>query len=425
MKNGLLNFLKNSLTAYHACENEKNVLLANGFSLLSESEDWQIEEGGKYFLVRGGALVAFTVGSLDEFTYKIASAHNDSPALKLKDNPVTVTENYAKLNVEKYGGGIWYSFFDRPLKIAGRVVRKTENGLRAELLEAPFPVTVPSVAIHQNREVNDKFSVNVQTDMQPLCALLSEEFSADDLLEKIVGKNALSYDLFLVPANEPYSFGAQGEFIASARIDDLASSYALLQALTAHGQSRGICVAAFMNHEEIGNGGFDGSDCAFLNNVLRRIAYALRFDDNEYYKALAGSFLLSSDNAHATHPNHPEKCDPTNRIRLGGGVVIKSHAGGAYASESVSSALVKAVLENANVPYQTFYNRSDAASGSTLARAMVKYVDVLGADVGIPQLAMHSACECIAYSDYEALKKGASAYFSATLRIDGNEVVIR
>ena len=425
MKNGLISFLKNSLTAYHACENEKNILLENGFVPLSETEDWQIEEGGKYFLVRGGALVAFTVGSLDEFTYKIASAHNDSPALKLKENPVTVTENCAKLNVEKYGGGIWHSFLDRPLKIGGRVVRKTENGVRAEMAEAPFVVTIPSLAIHQNREVNDKFSINVQTDMQPLCALLGEEFSTSDLLEKIVGENALSYDLFLVNAESPYEFGANNEFLASPRIDDLASAYGLLQALIAHEQSGGICVAAFMNHEEIGNGAFDGSDCAFLNNVLRRIAYALRFDDNEYYKALAGSFLLSSDNAHAAHPNHPEKCDPTNRTRLGGGLVVKSQAGGAYVTESVSSAILKAVLENANVPYQTFYNRSDMASGSTLAHAMVKYVDVLGADIGIPQLAMHSACECIAYSDYEALQKGVTAYFSSTLQINGDNVEIK
>lgn len=425
MKNGLLDFLKNSLTAYHACENEKNILLENGFLPLSETEDWSIEEGGKYFLVRGGALVAFTVGSLDEFTYKIASAHNDSPALKLKDNPVCVTENYAKLNVEKYGGGIWYSFFDRPLKIAGRVVRKTESGVRAETAESDFVVTIPSLAIHQNRNVNDDFAVNAQTDTQPLCALVGADFSKDDLLNKIVGENALSYDLFLVNAESPYEFGVNGEFIAAPRIDDLASAYGLLRAIVDHEPSGGICVAAFMNHEEIGNGGFDGSDCTFLNNTLRRIAYALRFDDNEYYKALASSFLLSSDNAHAAHPNHPEKCDPTNRIRLGDGVVVKSHAGGAYATEAVSSAVVKAIFENADVSYQTFYNRSDMASGSTLARAMVKYVDVLGADIGIPQLAMHSACECIAYADYEALQKGVTAFFAANLQCNGNGVDIK
>ena len=420
-----MSFLKNSLTAYHACENEKNILLENGFIPLLETEDWEIAEGGKYFVTRGGALVAFTVGSLDEFTYKIASAHNDSPVLKLKENPVTVTENCAKLNVEKYGGGIWYSFLDRPLHIAGRVVRKTENGLRAETVTAPFLVTIPSLAIHQNRGVNDNFSINPQTDLQPLCALLGEEFTADDLFEKLVGENAVSYDLFLTSAENPYEFGANNELLASPRIDNLTSAHALLQAILSHGESGGICVAAFMNHEEIGNMSFDGSDCDFLNNVLRRIAYALRFDDNEYYKALASSFLLSSDNAHAAHLNHPEKCDPTNRTRLGGGLLIKSQAGGSYITEGISSAIVKTIFDKANVPYQYFYNRSDMPSGSTLAPMAVRHIGVPGADIGIAQLAMHSACECIAYSDYEALEEGIRAYYSSTLHINGNDVEIK
>ena len=425
MKNNLISFLKNSHTAYHACENEKNALLKGGFIALSESDDWAIEEGGKYFVARGGALIAFTVGSLDNFTYKIASAHNDSPVLKIKENPISVTENCGKLNVEKYGGGIWYSFFDRPLKIAGRVVRKTENGLRAETVTAPFLVTIPSLAIHQNRGVNDNFAVNVQTDLQPLCALIDDNFSTADLFEKIVGENAVSYDLFLTSAEAPYEFGANNEFLASPRIDNLTSAHALLQALLSHGESGGICVAAFMNHEEIGNMSFDGSDCDFLNNVLRRIAYALRFDDNEYYKALASSFLLSSDNAHAAHPNHPEKSDPTNRARLGGGVLIKAQAGGSYITESLSSAVVKTVLDGAEVPYQHFYNRADIPSGSTLAPMAVRHVGVLGADIGIAQLAMHSACECIAYSDYEALEKAMRAYYSSTIAIDGNDVTIK
>lgn len=425
MKDNLISFLKNSLTAYHACENEKNILLENGFVSLSETEDWEIQEGGKYFVSRGGALIAFTVGSLDEFTYKIASAHNDSPALKLKDKPVLVAEGCAKLNVEKYGGGIWYSFLDRPLKIAGRAVRKTESGLRAETLVAPFLVTIPSLAIHQNRGVNDNFAVNVQTDMQPLCSLVAEGFAADELLNKIVGENVVSYDLFLVNAENPYEFGANNEFLASPRIDNLTSAHALLQALLAHEDSSGICVAAFMNHEEIGNMSFDGSDCDFLNNVLRRIAYALRFDDNEYYKALAGSFLLSSDNAHAAHPNHPEKCDPTNRARLGGGVVVKSHSGGAYITDALSSATVKTIFERADVPYQDFYNRADIPSGSTLAPVTVRHIGVPGADVGIAQLAMHSACECIAYGDYEALENGLTAYYSSNLDINGNEIEIK
>ncbi|MBQ8430115.1 MAG: M18 family aminopeptidase [Clostridia bacterium] len=416
MKKDLISFLKNSLTTYHARENEKEILTENGFLPLLETEDWTIEEGGKYFVARGGALIAFTVGSLDEFSYKIAAAHNDSPALKIKENPVVTVEKYAKLNVEKYGGGIWYSFLDRPLKIAGQVVRKVGGALKAEAVEAPFLVTIPSVAIHQNREVNDKFAINVQTDMQPLCSLVGEDFSSEALLEKMVGENAVSYDLYLVNADMPYTFGANDEFLASPRIDDLASAYALLQALLAHGESEGICVAAFLNREEVGSLSADGADGDFLENTLRRIAYALRFDDNEYYKALAASFLLSSDNAHAAHPNHPEKCDPTNRARLGGGVVIKSQAGGAYITDAMSSAVVKTLLDNANVPYQAFANRADMPGGSTLAPISIRHVGIAGADIGIAQLAMHSSCECIALADYEALETGVKAYYSSSIR---------
>ena len=416
MKKDLVSFLKNSLTTYHACQNEKDILTENGFIPLLETEDWTIEEGGKYFVERGGALIAFTVGSLDGFSYKIAAAHNDSPALKIKENPVVTVEKYAKLNVERYGGGLWYSFLDRPLKIAGNVVKMVGGALKAEVVEAPFLVTIPSVAIHQNREANDKLAINVQTDMQPLCALMGEDFSTEKLLEKIVGENAISHDLYLVNADMPYVFGANDEFLASPRIDDLASAYALLQGLLAHGESEGICVAAFLNREEVGSLASDGADSDFLENTLRRIAYALRFDDNEYYKALASSFLLSSDNAHAAHPNHPEKCDPTNRVRLGGGIVIKSQAGGAYITDAMSSAIVKTLLNNASVPYQTFVNRADMPGGSTLAPITARHIGIAGADIGIPQLAMHSSCECIANADYEALETGIKAYFSSTLR---------
>jgi aspartyl aminopeptidase len=424
MKKELISFLKNSLTTYHACQNEKDILLENGFSPLLETEDWTIEEGGKYFVSRAGALIAFTVGSLDGFSYKIAAAHNDSPALKIKEHPVVTTEKYAKLNVERYGGGIWYSFLDRPLKIAGQVVRKSGGALRVETVEAPFLVTIPSVAIHQNREVNDKFGVNAQVDLQPLCALVGDDFSADALVQKMVGENAISYDLYLVNADMPYTFGANEEFLASPRIDDLTCSYAILQALLTHGDSEGICVAAFLNREEVGSLSADGADGDFLENTLRRIAYALRFDDNEYYKALAASFLLSADNAHAAHPNHPEKCDPTNRVRLGGGIVIKSQAGGAYITDALSSAVVKTVLDNASVAYQTFANRSDTPGGSTLAPLTMRHLGVPGADIGIPQLAMHSSCECIALADYEAMETGVKAYFSSTLRFCADGIYV-
>ena len=421
----LKEFLANSYTAYHACENVKQELEANGFIGLSENQDWSICEGGKYYVMRGGSsLIAFTVGSLDDFSYKIVATHTDSPALKIKENPVMKKGNCATLNVETYGGGIWYSFFDRPLKIAGRVVRKSGLSLKTETVEAPFFVQIPSVAIHQNREANDKFSVNAQIDLQPLCALIGEDFNNAQVLKKAVGENVISYDLFLVNADMPYLFGLNDEFLAAPRIDNLACSYAGLKALLSATETSGICVLALMDNEEIGSLSKQGADGDFLETTLRRVAYALRFDDNEFYKALAESFMLSADNAHAVHPNHPEKADPTNGPKLGGGIVIKAHANKAYMTDALSAAVVKTVFENAEVPCQDFYNRSDVRSGSTLGSLVTRHVGVAGADIGIAQLAMHSACESIAVADYQTMVKGLSAYYATTLKFSDDTIFV-
>ena len=419
----LLDFLKNSLTAYHACENAKARLVENGFSPLKETEDWELSEGGKYFVERGGALVAFTVGGLDNFSYKIVASHVDSPALKLKENPVEKRGAYAVLNVETYGGGVWYCFFDRPLRIAGRVV-KSENGrVYSETVTSPFLLSVPSLAVHQNRGVNDGFAVNAQTDLSPLLSLNGGEA---DWLERIAGDGkTMGYDLYLVNADSPYFFGAEDEFLASPRIDNLTSVCASLDALLSKADSDGICVAAFLNHEEIGSRTTQGADGDFLENALRRIAYALRFDDNEYYKALASSFLLSADNAHAVHPNHPEKADPTNKTVLGGGVAIKAHANGAYITDALAAATVRTIFDKAGVKHQNFFNRSDMRSGSTLGVAALTRMGVAGADIGLAQLAMHSACECFAKEDYAELVNGLTAFYSSDLLADGNGFLVR
>ena len=426
MINSLIDFLQNSPTAYHASENVKEILCARGFTQLQETEDWDIQAGGKYFVIRGGsAVIAFTVGGLDEFSYKIAASHTDSPALKLKENPVNKAGAYALLNVEKYGGGIWYSFFDRPLKIAGRVVKREGAALKEENVLSPFTLTIPSVAIHQNRGVNEGFSVNPQVDLQPLFGYTADEATNSSILEKIAGENVLAYDLFLVNADMPYSFGINDEFLASPRIDNLANVLASIEALTSGGEHSGIAIAACLDNEEIGSRSPQGADSDFLENTMRRIAYALRFDDNEYYKALANSFLLSVDNAHAVHPNHPEKSDPTNKVVLGGGIVIKSHANKAYITDATSAAIVKTIFDNADVKYQTFFNRSDAASGSTLGSIAQSHVGIRGADIGIAQLAMHSACESFAKADYLSMVEGISAYFTSTISKDENGIIIR
>lgn len=419
----LSQFLQNSLTAYHAVDNARALLEQNGFLQLLETEDWTLAEGGKYYVVRGGSsIIAFTVGSLDEFAFKIVASHTDSPALKIKENPLVKNGVYQKLNVETYGGGIWYSFFDRPLKIAGRVVVKDGNALISKTVQSSHNVTIPSVAVHMNREVNSNFSVNAQVDLQPLIGLGDD---VQNFLSDVCDQDVVSYDLFVVNASQPYEFGLGGEFLASPRIDNLTSVYASLEGLIAHADSCGVCVAAALDNEEVGSQTLQGAGGDFLENVLRRIAYALKFDDNEYYKALASSFLISLDNAHALHPNHPEKSDPTNRTLMGGGVVIKTHANKAYTTDALSSAVIKTVFDRAGVQHQTFFNRSDMRSGGTLGAISLGHVGVLSADLGLAQLAMHSACECVAKSDYSQLITGLTAFYSSDIILSGGNAEIK
>ena len=426
MIQGLTDFLKNSLTAHHACQNVKKILLENGFQQLLESEDWDLSEDGKYFIERGASsILAFTVGALDNFSYKIAASHLDSPALKLKENALVPSGEYVTLNVEKYGAGNWHTFFDRPMKIAGSVVKRENDLLRLESYTSDFNVCIPSLAIHQNREVNDKASINLQVDMKPLLGMKKD---TDCLLDTLFGEekeNVLSYDLFLVNADMPYTFGVNNEFLASPRIDNLTSVYASLQALIQHGESSGICVAAFFDNEEIGSFSIQGADSDFLDNMLRRIAYSFRFDDNEYCKALASSFLFSLDNAHATHPNHPEKSDITNEVVLGGGVVIKSHANHAYITDAMSSAIAKTIMERAGIQYQYFFNHSNVPSGSTLGVAALRHVGIRGVDLGIAQLSMHSACESFAVCDYAQMQDAVTAFYGSDFAYTADGVLIR
>ena len=419
----LKKYLSESYTAFHAVENAKALLAENGFMPLKETDDWHIEENGKYYLERGGcALIAFTVGNLDAFSFKIAAAHVDSPALKIKENPVMKTEKYEKLNVETYGGGLWYSFLDRPLKVAGRIVAQDGNSLVCENVVSDYFVTVPSLAIHQNRTANDSLAINAQVDLP---ALLSVAGAGSEWLSTITEKEVISKDLFLVNADMPYTFGVKNEFLASPRIDDLSSAYAILQGIIEHAQdSAGICVAALFDNEEIGSSTSQGAAGDFLENTLRRITYTLKLDESELYKALATSVLVSVDNAHGVHPNHSEKADPTNRAVLGGGVVIKHHAGKAYTTDAVSAAIMQTVCSRAGVEYQNFFNRSDVRSGSTLGVIAQSRISMPAVDIGIAQLAMHSANECCAVEDYDALQTALTAFYSSAITIDGDKVTI-
>lgn len=406
--NGLKDFLISSYTAYQAVENAAWYLADNGFIALSEGEKWNLEEGKRYFVTRNGSsLIAFRYSK--DSNYKMVASHTDSPCLKLKENASMQSGPYTKLNVEEYGGCILYSFFDRPLKIAGRVIRETEEGVVAQNYVSNFCVSVPSLAVHQNRDVNDGFKPDRQTDMLPLLSL------GEKNLHELLGA-PLSYDLFAVPAAAPYESGLSGEFLSSPRLDNLTSVYASLWALV-NGDCTGTCVCACLDNEEVGSRTRQGAAGDFLQSVLKRIAAAQNLTEEESLRRLSSSLLISLDNAHSLHPNRPEKCDPTNRAVMGGGIVIKGHAGGAYTTDALTSAVIKKIFAGAGVKYQTFYNRSDMRSGGTLGAISLAQVSVPSVDLGLAQLAMHSAVETMAKSDYFELEKGLIAFFASTVSI--------
>lgn len=410
----LSEFLETSYTAYQAADNVRAYLLAHGFRELRETEAWNLKQGGKYFAVRGGsAVIAFCMGDARQ-GFKIVASHTDSPALKLKENPALSDGNYTRLNTEPYGGGLWYTFFDRPLRLAGRVVREREGALVSESFASDFIVTLPSLAPHLNRAVNEGFAPEQQKDL-PLLALGTSDFEA------LLG-NPVAYDLFAACAQKPYFWGEHGEFFSAPRLDNLASVWASVTSLAAG--STGVCVAACLDSEEVGSRTRQGAAGDFLRSVLTRIAAQQALTEEELLCAYAKSFCISLDNAQGFHPNHAEKFDPKERAILGKGVAIKGHAGGAYTTDALSSAVVRTVFARAEAPLQVFYNRSDARSGSTLGAISLGQACILTVDIGLPQLAMHSAVETIACADYMALERGLAAFWNSTVQTDGETVTI-
>ena len=411
----LLNFLETSYTAYQATENARTCLLQNGFTELSEQEPWTLTDGGKYFVTRGGsALIAFCVGDAAQ-GFKIAASHTDSPALKLKSSPSLSDAHDTRLNTEAYGGGLYYSYFDRPLRIAGRVIRERGSALVSEPYASDFLVTLPSLAIHLNRDANTGFAPDKQADL-PLLCLGAREFA--DIV-----RDAVDFDLYAACAEKPYLWGADGEFLSAPRIDNLASVCASLKALAEGGT--GMRVVACLDGEEVGSLTRQGADSDFLSATLTRITAAQGLDAQGHSLALSRSFCLSLDGAQGFHPNHPEKYDPQERAYLGKGVALKRHAGGAYTTDALSAAAVRKLFALADAPLQSFYNRSNMRSGGTLGAISLSHVTVLTADIGIPQLAMHSAVETMACSDYAALVAGLRSFFAREICVRHGQIEIK
>lgn len=428
---GLMDFLNASPTAFHAVEALRQMLLAEGFTELPESARWSLAPGGSYFTTRNGSsILAFRVGTeLSEPGFTLTASHSDSPCFKIKENAeLRVRDRYVQLNTEGYGGMICSTWLDRPLGVAGRVLvrTKTEAGERYETRLLDFGrdlVLIPNVAIHMNRKVNEGFAFNKQIDMVPLFGtgklekgafrrMVAAELGVDE-------KDLLGSDLFLYSRTAPTVWGAENEFVSAGRLDDLECAYGTLRGFLRGKNDRNIQVWCCFDNEEVGSSTKQGANSTLLEDVLRRIAGGLGFDDEDYRCMVARSFMLSCDNAHAVHPNHPEKTDATNCTFMNEGIVIKSHAGQRYTSDGVSVALFRGVCERAGVPVQYFANRSDEAGGGTLGNIAMAHVSMNTVDLGLPQLAMHSAYETAGVKDLAYLEAASAAFYQTYFANDG------
>ena len=360
----LLTFLENSPTSFHAVENMAARLRGEGFEELKEADCWSIEAGGRYFVTRNmSSLIAFRVPGKDFTGFQIISSHSDSPTFKIKENPeMKVEGHYVKLNVEKYGGMLCAPWFDRPLSIAGRLVVRTADGLQTKLVNVDRDlVMIPNLAIHMNRQVNDGYAYNAQSDMLPL---YGGEAAAGTLMKTIAQsagvaeEDILGHDLYLYNRMKGSVWGAGEEFFSCGRIDDLQCAFGSLEGFLAGGNAHSVSVHAVLDNEEVGSTTKQGAASTFLLDTLKRLNTALGRTQEQYLTALASSFMVSADNAHGVHPNYTDKADPTNRPYLNGGIVIKFNANQKYTTDAVSAAVFRSVCEKADVPVQTFTNRS-------------------------------------------------------------------
>lgn len=422
----LLTFLENSPTSFHAVENMAARLRGEGFEELKEADCWSIEAGGRYFVTRNmSSLIAFRVPGKDFTGFQIISSHSDSPTFKIKENPeMKVEGRYVKLNVEKYGGMLCAPWFDRPLSIAGRLVVRTADGLQTKLVNVDRDlVMIPNLAIHMNRQVNDGYAYNAQSDMLPL---YGGEAAAGTLMKTVAQsagvaeEDILGHDLYLYNRMKGSVWGAGEEFFSCGRIDDLQCAFGSLEGFLAGGNPHSVSVHAVLDNEEVGSTTKQGAASTFLLDTLKRLNTALGRTEEQYLTALASSFMVSADNAHGVHPNYADKADPTNRPYLNGGIVIKFNANQKYTTDAVSAAVFRSICEKACVPVQTFTNRSDMAGGSTLGNISNTHVALNTVDIGLPELAMHSPYETGGVLDTEYLIRAAKEFFSTGLKADGD-----
>ena len=415
-----LDFVSASPTAFHAAQQAVLRLEAAGFQRLDEQKPFALVPGGKYYLTRNrSAVLAFRLPMGDLTHYQIVASHADSPCFKLKNAAESdAAGDCLRLNVEGYGGMIMSTWLDRPLSVAGRLLVRTPEGLASRLCDlGRDAVLIPNLPIHFNREVNKGYAFNAQVDMQPLCGsagsrgLLLRELaeSCGSAPEDVAGM-----DLFLYNRMPGTIWGARDEFFSAPRIDDLQCAHASLLAFLSAPEPCGHAdVYALFDNEEVGSGSKQGADSNLLSAALRRVSLAVDADPDA---AIASSFMVSADNAHAVHPNHPEKYDDANCCLMNGGVVIKHNAAQKYTTDGASDAVFSEICRGAGVPVQHFFNRADVPGGSTLGHIANTHASMNSLDIGLAQLAMHSSYETAGTADPDFMIRALDAFYSTDIQ---------
>ncbi|MDD6159635.1 MAG: M18 family aminopeptidase [Oscillospiraceae bacterium] len=416
MNAALLDYIAASPTAYHAVAHTAELLEKAGYTALCESGHWALRPGGKYYVMRNGSsLIAFRVPHGEYSGFMMTAAHCDSPCFKVKENGELADEHYVRLSTERYGGMLCASWMDRPLALAGRVVVRTGDGFAVRLVDLKdCSVLIPNVAIHMNREANDGMKYNAAVDMLPLYGASGAKGSLRQRLAACAGveeKEILATDLFVY---NPQAGCVWNGFVSAPRLDDLQCAFAALTGFMEAEESGAVPVYCLFDNEEVGSQTKQGAASTFLRDVLCRIAGG----DEALRAHTANSFMVSCDNAHAVHPNHPEYQDRNHAVYMNGGVVIKYNANQRYTSDAVSAALFRLVCEQAGVPVQQYANRADLPGGSTLGNIANTQVSLNTVDIGLPQLAMHSAYETAGAEDTEHMVCALRAFYGKSLRME-------
>ena len=430
---GLVEFIRHAPTAFHAVKQICTRLDEEGFVYRSERDRWRIKPGDKIYTVRNdSSIVALRVGegvkSLEDGPVRfprflVVASHTDSPTFKLKASPeLHGPECYMRLDVEPYGGMIDRTWIDKPLSVAGRVVYERNGALHRALVYVERDLLlIPSLAIHLNRSVNSNGAIDRRREICPLVSAgeMGEGAFIAYMCEQagVEHHELRGFDLVLVNRQTPSIWGACNEFVSAPRLDDLQCAYSTLEGFCTSHNDSDICVYACFDNEEVGSGTMQGALSTLLVDTLRRVSHGLGWSEEDFARALAGSFLVSADNAQAVSPNHAELYDEENRVYLNRGVVLKEAANQRYTTDAVSRAFFDTVCRNAGIPTQRFANRSDLAGGSTLGNLALRQVSMHAVDVGLPQLAMHSSYETAGVADTAHMVRATRELMSTNLEL--------